>query len=545
MAFNGFGGLFNDAGWTFKSTKRKKAEDIDLQKNQIIELENDDASELIDSTHFSQGTALSHATFSTQAEYINEYRSMSLHPEVDNAVDDIVNEMISANDDEPPIQLDLTDVEISDAVKEKILAAHERLMGMMRMSTTAYEKGRQFYVDGRLVYHIIIDMEKPSEGIKKLVMLDPRATKRVKEIRKEVDPTTRVEKIVDIQEYFIYNGAYSFDNTDNKRKVNNTHGTTAGYGKSFDRPGQQLRLSKDSVVMVHSGLLASDSNMILSHLEKARKALNNLKMMEDAIVIYRITRAPERRVFYIDVGSLPAKSAEAYVKGVMDKYKTKFTYDPVSGKTNGTPHEMSMLENFWLPRREGSQGTQIDTLPGGDNLGSIDDVMYFKRNLYKALNVPQSRLEQESASIVLGGPSGGEITRDEWKFGKFINRLRRRFNHLPLEVLKRELLLTKVTNEEDWTNIIEPFIKVIYPTNTYMKEQQEIETFMSKITALRDARELEGRYFSRATLYQNIFKMTEEEVQKERELIDAEIKQKLYVDPVKSDENEMDNGGGF
>lgn len=538
--FGSFGNIFQNAGWSFKRSASEIKEEKTIAKSELIEIDNQDAAELIDSTHVNFTYMGVVDGFKNQAEKINEYRAMSQHPDVDMAIDDIICEWISAEDDEEPVQIDTSDIDLPENIKSAIDEAYEHVLSLLDFNHTAYEKVRQFYVDGRLAFHVVVDPNKTKEGIQKLVMFDPRSIKRVKEIKKETDPKTRVEKITSIDEYYIFDPEYAFDTTAMKEPVNQGVGTNLAGTTNFKRRQNKLKIPLDAVVHVHSGVLSAENNMILSHLEKAYKALNNLKMMEDALVVYRFTRAPERRVFYVDVGTLPKNSAEAYMQSVMAKYRTKITFDARSGKVVGDPHQIAMHEDYWLPRREGGKGTEIDTLAGGENLGQIDDVLYFKKNLYKSLNVPVGRLEQES-TIVLGERT--EISRDEWKFGKFIARLRRRFNGLFLELLKRELILKGITTLEDWENIIAPNIKFKYSSVAYQKEKEETETLMNQIGVYNDAKELEGKVFSRETLLSKIFNMTNEEQKEEQEKIRKEIEAKLYADPMQSDD---DGGeGGF
>jgi hypothetical protein len=521
----GFGGLFNTEGWKFKRSKELVDEEKKIAQREFIEVENDDAAEVIDSAFVNRSLVGTEQGFQNQSEYINEYRAMSLHPEVYNAVDDIVNQTISCDDNEVPVKVDLSNVDYPDGLKSKINDEFETVCRLMKLNVTAYEKFKQFYVDGRLVYQVIIDTDKPKDGIKKLVLLDPRSVKKVKAVTREPDPVTRIEKIIGVEEYYIYNGQFSFDNTENRsasgigRPVNMTAGRVA----------QQIKIPVDNLVLVHSGIVSPENNIIMSHLEMARKALTNLKQMEDAMVIYRITRAPERRVFMIDVGNLPAKASAQYVQGLMNQYRKKLTYDPNTGKMGGQGHQMSIMEDFWLPRKDGARGTEITTLPAGQNLDQIDDVLYFRKNLYRSLNVPISRLENSGAALIFGGQQGQ--TPEEWKFQLFINKCRRRFNGVFNELLKRQLILKNICTEQDWIETIEPFLNYIYSADGRLKKKEETQEFIDQAAALNGVKELEGKYFSRKTIMQKLFNMSEEDMKEEKEQIEKEVTEGLYPDP--------------
>lgn len=524
LGFTGFGNLFT--GFTLK--KSADEENKVLDKNTVIEIENEDASEIVDNLYSTTAQFNGHNSLQTQAQMINEYRVMALHPEVDNALDDIINAMISTDEEEDPVSLDLEGLEVGQAIKDKMVDEFEDILELMNFNVNAYERAKQWYVDGRLIYNVVVDETRPKEGIKKLVPLDARAVRKVKEVTRQLDQN-KVEKISNVETYYVYDTAYALDSNSDATKKSRT----------MQRKTQALKMSADSVVMCHSGVLSSDNTMILSNLEKARKALNNLRMLEDALVVYRITRAPERRAFYVDVGSLPKKSAEEYVTRLMNKYKSKMVYDSNSGTVQGNAHQISMLEDFWLPRREGGTGTQIDTLQGGANLGDIEDVLYFQRKLYKSLNVPSSRLEQ-GAVISLGGRSA-EITRDEWKFGKFVTRLRRRFSELFLEIMKRQLILKGITTPDDWEKIIRPGIKFKYASDSFMKDQQESELLADQINMLGSAEPFVGKYFSRDMVKRRVLGQSDDEMKTQAELIKKEIAAGEYLDPAKVAESELNS----
>lgn len=531
MAFwNGYGGWFSNSkekpyGWSIKQSKADKTEEDIIHKQSIIAADSDEASQLIDSTYSNVSSFNLIDNFQSQAQIINEWRAMALHPDVDDAVDDVINAIVATDDDESTVTINLEYLDVAPSVKKRILEEFNHIVKLLDFNLTAYEKVRSWYVDGRLIYHCVIDEKNPSKGILKLSNLDPRAVRKFKEIKKDIDPDTRIEKIVDTMDYYIYNPMYATDISSASTTNNNQ------VKASVVQKGQALTLTNDSVVFCHSGVVSPTNGIVLSHLEKARKPLNNLKMLEDAVVVYRITRAPSRRIFYVDVGSLPPKQAEQYVQKIMNTYRNKLTYDPVSGSVKGTAHQVSMLEDYWLPRRDGSRGTQIDTLPDGEANNRLEDLKYFQKKLFKALNVPISRLEPD-ANIIFGGNGGGEMSRDEWKFSKFISRLRRRFSVLFSELLKRQLILKNITNESDWNELIKEKIRFEFAADGYMKEQSEAEQFHQRMAMVNEAQPFVGVYISKDYVQRKILRMSDEEIEHEAKQIKKEIKLGLISNPV-------------
>ena len=362
-----------------------------------------------------------------EMDLINRYRQMSLYPEAELAVDDIINEAIVADREEAPVSINLENINLSEDIKQKISENFHDIVKLLRFRDTGYDTFKKWYVDGRLYYHIIIDQENPKKGILELRPIDALKIKKVRQVLPPKDPS-QPTMMPRTEEYFAFNEG----------------------GMDGLKGGEVVRIAPDSIAYCHSGLLSEDRKMVLSYLHKAIKPLNQLRMIEDAVVIYRISRAPERRIFYIDVGNLPKIKAEQYLKDVMNRYRNKLVYDANTGEIRDDRNHMSMLEDFWLPRREGGRGTEITTLPGGSNLGEIDDITYFQRKLYRSLNVPISRMESE------GGFSLGrstEITRDELKFTKFVQRIRKKFSPLFTDVLKTQLLLKGIVAPEDWPEI--------------------------------------------------------------------------------------------
>jgi hypothetical protein len=522
-----FGRLF--LGAEVDNPERETEQKV-IQTQTLVAVDADDAADLVDVSHYYTSGYSNQLDLRNQAEVINEYRSMVIHSEVDKAVDDIINEAVTSDADVDPVEIKLKESEsVSDATKEKITREFDFLMRLLKFDLRSYEVYKQFYVDGRLYYHKIIDPDKPKKGILKLVNLDPRAIKKIKEIQTETDPQSKIDRIVDTRSYFLYDPTFAnASSTDMGSRVN-----------LGSRVHQALELSLDTIAFVHSGIISGDSgNVILGHLEKARKPLNNLRMLEDAAVIYRITRAPERRIFYVDVGTLPKKGAEEYMMSLINKYRTKLVYDGATGKVKGNSHQVSMMEDYWLPRREGGRGTEIDTLPAGENLNQIEDLRYFQKRLLESLNVPKSRLENE-ATISIGNRAT-EINRDEIKFNKFVQRLRRRFNGLFLDLLRTQLILKGITTADDWDDLILPLVTFEYASDTFVKEEQEAQIMEGRLAALDQADPYVGKYFSRKTVMKQILRMSDEEIKEEDALIKGEIKVGHYQS--QEDQRDMDAG---
>ena len=502
-----------------------------IDKQILVAVENDEAADMIDISHHFNGGSINQFDLINQATIINEYRAMSMHSEVDKAIDDIVNEAVTSDADQEPVELIIRDNEsISDSTKLKIEQEFLGLMRLLKFDMRSYEIFKQYYVDGRLYYHKIIDPDDHKKGILKIVNLDPRATKMVKEIQTEIDPVTRIDRIIGTRSYFLYDPSFS--------NVATGDGVSAR-SSVVATMRQALELSTDTVAFIHSGVLTGDNNnFVVGHLEKARKPLNNLRMLEDAAVIYRITRAPERRIFYVDVGTLPKKGAEEYMMGLINKYRTKLVYDGSTGKVKGNSHQVSMMEDYWLPRREGGKGTEITTLPAGENLNQIDDIRYFQKKLLESLNVPKSRLENE-ATISIGNRAT-EINRDELKFNKFVQRLRRRFNGLFVDLLRTQLILKGITTAEDWDNILLPLIKFEYSSDLFIKEEQEAQILEARLSALDQADIYVGKYFSREFVQKKILRMLDQDIADEDVQIKKEIAAGLYLSS--EEQSDLDNG---
>ena len=431
----------------------------------------------------------------SEDDLVTKYREMALQPECDIAIEDIVNEAIVI-DDKSAVELILDDLEQPKVVKNKIREEFENILKLLDFNNQGTDIFRQWYIDGRLYYHIMIDETKPREGIKELRKIDPRKIKKIREKKYEVDPRTRMRIEKGYTEYYTY-----FPN-----------GIKSGIQQSA------IKISKDSICHTTSGLMDPANKLVLGYLHKAIKPLNQLRVLEDATVIYRLARAPERRIFYIDVGNLPKMKAEQYLHDMMSKHKNKLVYDASTGQVRDDRKFMTMLEDFWLPRREGGKGTEITTLPGGQNLGEMEDVEYFKKSLYRALNVPVSRMETET-SFNLGRTS--EVTRDEVKFSKFIKKLRARFSHLFDNLLEIQLVLKGVVNRKQWKKLKEE-IFFEFAHDSYFSELKETEILRERISLANDIDPFVGRYFSLKYVRQSIFKMTEEKMDQMDKDIKAE-----------------------
>jgi len=438
-------------------------------------------------------------TAKNDVELISRYREMSMQPEIESAIDDIVGEAICQDDDGQIIKLVLDDLKQPEKIKSAIKAEFETVMRLLNYKNMAQDIFRRYYVDGRLYYHLIVDKAKPMEGIKELRYIDPRKLRKIREMKKEKDPRTGVEVMKVINEYYVFND-----------KV------TTGASSNFGPVG--IRITTDSIVSVVSGLMDSRRAVVLSYLHKAIKPLNQLRMIEDATVIYRISRAPERRIFYIDVGNLPKLKAEQYLRDIMVKYKNKLVYDANTGEVRDDRKFLSMMEDFWLPRREGGKGTEITTLPGGQNLGELEDVKYFEKKLYKSLNVPISRLEPNQG-FSLGRVA--EVTRDELKFSKFVDRLRNKFSDLFDQAMRVQCVLKGICTSEEWDSFKENIHYDFIKDNNFT-ELKDAELMKERLTLLGAVDPYTGRYFSQSWIQRNVLRLTDDEIKEMQIEMDEE-----------------------
>jgi len=487
----------------------------------FVRKESDDAaSPIAAGGYFGQYVDLEGVT-KDEPSMIMRYRDMSMHPECDAAVSDIVNEAIAGELDDTPVTIELSNLKGSDTLKRVIREEFNNILSLLDFDRKAYDIFRRWYIDGRLFYHKMINPENPKEGITELRYIDPRKIKKVIEYDKPKDrfagddPTQLTTTVPKSVEYFLY----------------------AQKGlKGYESQG--IRIAPDAICYVHSGIQDMNKNTVLSHLHKAIKAVNQLRMIEDALVIYRLSRAPERRIFYIDVGNLPKQKAEQYLREVMSRYRNKLVYNADTGEIRDDKKFMSMLEDFWLPRREGGRGTEISTLPGGQNLGELEDVKYFQKKLYRALNVPESRLESDSSFNV--GRSA-EITRDEVKFQKFITRLRKKFSDLFSDLLKTQLVLKGVITLEEWDEIKE-HIQYDYVADNYFSELKEKEIMNERMNLVGVMDPFVGKYFSVEYIRRQILRQTDSEMKEIDDNISAEMEAGIIQDPMELAQQEMMQG---
>ena len=439
-------------------------------------------------------------TAKNEVELISRYREMAMQPEIESAIDDIVNEAICQDDDGKIIQIILDDLEQPEKIKKAIKEEFHTVLRLLNYTNMAQDVFRRYYIDGKLFYHIIIDRENPTLGIRELRYVDPRKLRKVREVKKQKDERTGVEVVNTVNEYYIFND-----------KV--TTGSSTNYGPVG------TRITTDSIISVVSGLMDSRRAVVLSYLHKAIKPLNQLRMIEDATVIYRISRAPERRIFYIDVGNLPKLKAEQYLRDIMVKYKNKLVYDANTGEVRDDRKFLSMMEDFWLPRREGGKGTEITTLPGGQNLGELEDVKYFEKKLYKSLNVPVSRLDPNQSGFSLGRV--GEITRDELKFAKFVGRMRAKFSDLFDQALRVQCVLKGICTDEEW-NRFKEHIHYNFIKDNNFTELKEAELMTNRLQLLASVDPYTGRYFSQAWIQRNVLRLNDDEIAIMQEEIEEE-----------------------
>ena len=492
-------------GFEIKRANRQKEKP---QLPSVVPQLDDDGSGYITASgsHYGSYIDLSGEKAKDDKDLIKKYRALAEHPEVDAAIEDIVNEAISG--EESVIEIVLDNVETTDAIKKQIKEEFDGVCAMLDFQNYAHDIFRRYYVDGRIYHHLVIDPSRPQEGIQEVRPIDSTKIRKVKEVKKEKDPASGANIVKKVDEYYIY--------SDDAAASYLTKTTGAGSSSNA------VKMTVDSVSYVTSGLVDAERKKVISYLHKAMKPINQLRMMEDALVIYRLSRAPERRIFYIDVGNLPRGKAEQYLKDIMSRYRNKLVYDANTGDLKNDQKHMSMLEDFWLPRREGGRGTEITTLPGGQNLGEIDDIVYFQKKVYKALNVPIGRINpEEQAGGILGRAS--EITRDEFKFQKFIQRLRRRFSDLFMNILKKQLLLKGIITEDDWENW-KMDIVVDYITDNYFTELKNSEMLRERVNMLREVEPYLGNFYSKDWVRKNILMFTEDDIKSMNDQMEDEKK---------------------
>ena len=495
--------------------KRTKTSSEVKQLPSIVPPVDDDGAGYITASgsHYGQYLNLDGDESKDNHQLIIKYRGVAMHPEVDAALEDIVNEAITGSEMESSVDLAMDKVKISDSIKKVMKEEFDNIVSMLKFNDLGHDIFRRWYVDGRIYFHLVVNEANLKAGILEIRPIDAAKIRKVKEVKKKKDPVTGAMLIENVKEFYIYQ----------------------------DKPGSQtsgVKLSTDAISYTTSGLLSQDRKKVVSYLHKALKPINQLRMMEDSLVIYRLARAPERRMFYIDVGNMPRGKAEQYMKDIMAKYRNKLVYDAQTGELKDDRKHMSMLEDFWLPRREGGRGTEISTLPGGENLGQIDDIIYFQKRLYRSLNVPINRLEQE-AQFSLGRTT--EVSRDELKFQKFIDRLRMRFSHVFLEILKKQLLLKGVITEQDWDSWKED-LAVDYVRDNHFTELKDTELIRERMQTMDQIQQYVGEYFSKEWVMKNVLRLSDEDMKDMKNQMSDEIKSGEI--PTDDEQQTGDDDGG-
>jgi hypothetical protein len=485
---------------------------------------NEDASDYYLSSGFFGSYVDIEGVYRTEFDLIKRYREMALHPECDSAIEDIVNEAIVSDTNDSPIAIELSNLNASDGIKNKIRKEFKYILELLDFDKKSHEIYRNWYIDGRLYYHKVIDLKNPEAGIQELRYIDAMKMRYVRQAKKKEGDKYRVSsrnvenpmdfEFPEIEEYFVYNPKMTYPT-----------GTPAP--GALGGSSQGIKMSRDSVTYCTSGLVDRNKGSTLSYLHKAIKSLNQLRMIEDSLVIYRLSRAPERRIFYIDVGNLPKVKAEQYLRDVMMRYRNKLVYDASTGEIRDDKKFMAMLEDFWLPRREGGRGTEISTLPGGQNLGEITDIEYFKKKLYRSLNVPPSRMDGEGG-FNLGRSS--EILRDEIKFTKFVARLRKRFAAMFSDMLKTQLILKNIITPEDWA-IMDEHIQYDFLYDNHFSELKDAELLNERLNMVQVAEPYIGKYFSQDYVRRKILRQTDIEIIEQDKLIKQEIEDGIIPDP--------------
>lgn len=478
----------------FELKRQEKAEKEKEKLKSIVAPTDDDGAGYVTASgsHYGQYIDMEGSQAKDNQQLIMKYRGVAQHPEVDAAVEDIVNESIVGSEMDISCEINLDKVEAPDNIKNMMTEEFNKVYGMLKFTDLGHDIFRSFYVDGRIYHHLVVDESRIKEGIQEIRTIDAAKIRKVKEVKHEKDPITGAKVVKEVKEFYIF-----------QEKA----GTNQG-----------VRLSPDSVSYVSSGLLDPSKKQVVSYLHKSLKPINQLRMMEDSLVIYRLARAPERRIFYIDVGNMPRNKSEAYMQGIMSRYRNKIVYDSSTGQLKDDRKHMSMLEDFWLPRREGGRGTEISTLPGGENLGQIDDILYFQKRLYRSLNVPVNRLEQE-AQFTLGRST--EISRDEVKFQKFIDRLRRRFSMLFIGILKKQLILKGIITESDWEEW-KNAITVDFQRDNHFTELKNAELLQNRLQTLDQVSQYVGEYFSREWAMKNVMMMSDEDIEEMKKQVEGE-----------------------
>ena len=516
-----------------------KIEKDDEQSKSVVSpvpQNNEDSSDYYVSSGFYGQYVDIDGVFKSEFELIKRYREMALHPEVDSAIEDIINEAIVSDQNDSPVEIDLENLPASEKLKELVREEFKSIKEIMDFDKKCHEILRNWYIDGRIFYHKVIDIKKPEEGIKEVRYIDPLKIKLVRKLK--TDPTLRgaINQVnaknpadlenPEIEEYYQYDPSQ----TQGKNALGAIGQTP------FSTKQRPVKISPDAITFCHSGLVDRNKQTILSYLHKSIKALNQLRMIEDSLVIYRLSRAPERRIFYIDVGNLPKIKAEQYLKEVMNRYRNKLVYNASTGEIRDDRKHMSMLEDFWLPRREGGRGTEITTLPGGQNLGELSDIEYFQKKLYRSLGVPESRIAGSGDGFNLGRSS--EILRDEIKFTKFVGRMRKRFSQIFNDMLKTQLILKNIVTPEDW-EVLSDHIQYDFVYDNHFAELKESELMNERLGVVAAIDPYIGKYFSLEYVRRNVLKQKDEEIIEIDKQMQNEIKDGKVADPMEVQQLEM------
>ena len=515
-------------GFEINRTKKDEEAVTPIPAGSVVPPTDDDGTGYVTSPAYHYGMHLdiyADLQVKDHADLIRKYRAMAIQPEVDMAIEEIVNEAIvhPQYDESKIIDVNVDRVEVSESIRKRIKEEFDYILKLMSFSERAHDMFRNWYIDGRLYHHLVIDKDNLKAGIKEVRHIDSLKMRKVKHVKKKEDKATGVTVIDKVDEFYIYT---------EKAAGNCGPGSASAQGQ--DIKGNAVRLSNDSVSYVTSGLLDEMRSKVISHLHKAMRPINQLRMMEDSLIIYRLARAPERRIFYVDVGNLPKGKAEAYINTLMSRYRNKLVYDQSTGELKDQRKHMSMLDDFWLPRREGGRGTEVSTLPGGSNLGEIDDIKYFQRKVYQALNVPVSRLEQESA-YSLGRAT--EITREEIKFQKFVTNLRMRFAKLFTGILRQHLILKGIITDSDWVDHFHNKIRIEFYKDNHYTELKDAEVMRERLNLMDQSAQYVGEYISRDWVMKNIFRFDD----KERRDMKAEIEKEIASGEVDPDKHEDEN----
>ena len=516
-----------------------KIEKDDEQSKSVVSpvpQNNEDSSDYYVSSGFYGQYVDIDGVFKSEFELIKRYREMALHPEVDSAIEDIINEAIVSDQNDSPVEIDLENLPASEKLKELVREEFKSIKEIMDFDKKCHEILRNWYIDGRIFYHKVIDVKKPEEGIKEVRYIDPLKIKLVRKLK--TDPTLRgaINQVnaknpadlenPEIEEYYQYDPSQ----TQSKNALGAIGQTP------FSTKQRPVKIAPDAITFCHSGLVDRNKQTILSYLHKSIKALNQLRMIEDSLVIYRLSRAPERRIFYIDVGNLPKIKAEQYLKEVMNRYRNKLVYNASTGEIRDDRKHMSMLEDFWLPRREGGRGTEITTLPGGQNLGELSDIEYFQKKLYRSLGVPESRIAGSGDGFNLGRSS--EILRDEIKFTKFVGRMRKRFSQIFNDMLKTQLILKNIVTPEDW-EVLSDHIQYDFVYDNHFAELKESELMNERLGVVAAIDPYIGKYFSLEYVRRNVLKQKDEEIIEIDKQMQNEIKDGKVADPMEVQQLEM------